>query len=197
MPAALKSYAVADYYPYDPDRARAFLKASGISGGVNLKFYVSAIQESIDIAEISAYYLREVGIGVEIRILEWSAYKVAINNGEPDMFWLSWWADYPDAENFLYPMFHSSNFGPGGNRIRYGNPQVDALIEQAQRTLASPERAVIYKRAEDIVAAEAPAVFFWHRNDYIVRQPWIKGLRLYPIYNMDKATGIENTKKRS
>ncbi len=192
VPSVLKGYAVADYYPYDPDRARAFLRASGIAGGVNLKFYVSAIQESIDIAEIIAHYLRQVGIGVEIRILEWSAYKVAINNGEPDMFWLSWWADYPDAENFLYPMFHSSNFGAGGNRIRYGNPQVDTLIEQARRTLAAPQREAMYKRTEDAVAIDTPAVFFWHRNEYIVTQPWIKGLRLYPIYNMDKATGIEN-----
>ncbi|MBF0538338.1 MAG: ABC transporter substrate-binding protein [Nitrospirae bacterium] len=191
----LKGYAVADYYPYDPDRALAFLRASGIAGSVKLRFYVSAIQESIDIAEIIAYYLRQVGIGVEIRILEWSAYKVAINNGEPDMFWLSWWADYPDAENFLYPMFHSSNLGAGGNRIRYINPQVDALIEQARRTLADSEREAIYKRVEDAVVTDAAAVFFWHRNDYIVRQPWIRGLHLYPIYNMDKATGIEKVKR--
>jgi len=25
-----------------------------------------------------------------------------VNEGEPDAFWLSWWADYPDPEDFLF-----------------------------------------------------------------------------------------------
>ncbi|MBF0343793.1 MAG: ABC transporter substrate-binding protein [Nitrospirae bacterium] len=191
VPDILKSYTVEDYYPYDPERARAFLKTSGVKDPITLRFYVSAIQESIDVAEIIAYYLNQVGIRVEIRILEWSAYKVAVNNGESDMFWLSWWADYPDGENFLYPMFHSSNFGAGGNRVRYSNPYVDALIEKGQTTLVESEKEAVYQDVEDVIATEAAAVFFWHRNDYILRQPWIKGYRLYPIYNIDKATEIE------
>ncbi len=61
--------------------------------------------------------------------------KSAVNNGEADLFWLSWWADYPDPENFLFPLFHSSNHGAGGNRSRYTNQEVDRLIEAGQKAL--------------------------------------------------------------
>ena len=54
----------------------------------------------VDTAEVIQSYLKEVGIKANIKQLEWSAYKDAINKGEPDMFWLGWFADYPDPENF-------------------------------------------------------------------------------------------------
>jgi peptide/nickel transport system substrate-binding protein/oligopeptide transport system substrate-binding protein len=127
---------------------------------------------------------------VSIRQLEWSAFKEAVGTGEADMFWLSWWADYPDPENFLYPLFHSSNHGPAGNRARYTNPEVDALIERGQHA-PSPERShEYYEKAEHIIARDAPWVFFWHRTDYTVRHPWIKHYRQYPVYSMDKGVDL-------
>ena len=86
-----------------------------------MHFYITADQEVVDIAEVLQSYIEAAGIHVRIKQLEWSAYKEAVNKGEPDMFYLSWWADYPDPENFLFPLFHSSNHGAGGNRTRYTN----------------------------------------------------------------------------
>jgi len=34
-------------------------------------------------------------------------------------------------------------------------------------------------------------VFFWHKTDYVITQPWIRGCRVYPVYSMDKGTEIE------
>ena len=45
-------------------------------------------------------------------------------------------------------------------------------------------------RAEKIIVDDAPWVFLWHRNEYIVRNPWIKNYKTYPIYSMDKGTEI-------
>jgi peptide/nickel transport system substrate-binding protein/oligopeptide transport system substrate-binding protein len=127
---------------------------------------------------------------VRIRQLEWSAYKEAVNRGEPDMFYLSWWADYPDPENFLFPLFHSSNHGPAGNRTRYTNAFVDSMIAQGQYTLDEDKRNLFYRRAEEMIIADAPWVFLWHRTDFSIRQPWVKNYKIYPIYSMDKGTEI-------
>ena len=135
-----------------------------------------------------------MGITAKITQLDWSAFKHAVNEGEPDAFWLSWWADYPDPENFLYPLFHSASVGPGGNRTRCLDPEVDRLIETAQRTMDERQRFHLYRQAEDRIIKNAPWVFMWHKADYFVLQPWVKGFKIYLIYSIDK--GLDLTVKR-
>jgi peptide/nickel transport system substrate-binding protein/oligopeptide transport system substrate-binding protein len=190
VPDALRKWPEPEGYRYEPERAREYVRAQGLSER-EITFYVNADQAVVDMAEVIQAYLKDVGLRVSIRQLEWSAFKEAVGTGEADMFWLSWWADYPDPENFLYPLFHSSNHGPAGNRARYTNPEVDKLIERGQHA-PSPERShEYYEKAEHIIARDAPWVFFWHRTDYTVRQPWIKHYRQYPVYSMDKGVDLK------
>jgi len=206
VPDTLKKYRLKDCCRYDPEKAGKLLKSAGYGPNtgpntglkpalkLKLNFYVKAVQESVDMAEITASYLQAVGIDVTIKPLEWSAYKAALNNGEADLFWLSWWADYPDAENFLFPLFHSSNFGAAGNRTRYKNPAVDELIASGSRETDEARREKYYRQAESIIAQDVPGVFFWNKNNYVVHQSRVKNFRIYPIYSIDKGTQIELSK---
>jgi peptide/nickel transport system substrate-binding protein/oligopeptide transport system substrate-binding protein len=112
-----------------------------------------------------------------------------VNKGEPDAFWLSWWADYPDPENFLFPLFHSQSVGPGGNRTRCIDPKLDQLIETAQRTMDKRQRFRLYRQAEDRIKQNAPWVFMWHRADYFVIQPG-SSFKIYSIYSIDKGMDV-------
>ncbi|MFO0753796.1 MAG: ABC transporter substrate-binding protein [Thermodesulfovibrionales bacterium] len=174
-----------DAFSYDPSLARRIVREEGFAG-LQATMYVTADQDVVDLAEIIQAFLAEAGIVVKIKQLEWSAYKQAVNRGEADLFWLSWWADYPDAENFLFPLFHSSNLGPAGNRTRYVNREVDALIEKGQHAQGEEERRAYYRRAEEIIIGDVPWVPFWHRSDLLVKQPWVEGYTVHPIYSMDK-----------
>ncbi len=189
VPDLLRRWEVKNAIEYDPQRARRIIQEKGLKG-MSAEMYVSADKEVVDLAEIIQSYLSEAGIKVEIKQLEWSAYKEAVNKGEPDMFWLSWWADYPDPEDFLFPTFHSRNLGPGGNRVRYVNKKVDSLIERGQQSVEGKERDRFYQEAEEIIVAEAPWIPFWHKTDYVVTQPWISGYRVSPLYTMDKGMDI-------
>lgn len=189
VPDIMRLWEVPSGYQYNPERARGLIRKEGLSN-VSLNLTITADQEVVDIAEVIQSYLKEAGISVKIKQLEWSAYKEAVNKGEPDMFYLSWWADYPDPENFLFPLFHSSNHGPAGNRTRYTNHTVDSLIEKGQHSLDSKTSAIYYSKAEEIIVDEAPWVPFWHRTDFTVRQPWIRNYKIYPIYSMDKGTEL-------
>jgi len=175
---------------YDPAAARRLLAESGHKDGLSVKIYIGAEQETLDMVEVIQQYLAAVGIKASIVQLEWSAYKQAVNNGDADAFWLSWQADYPDPENFLFPVFYSGNFGSAGNRARFKDPEFDALITKAQAEPDGNKRLELYRAAQSRVVAQAPWVFFWHKMDVVVRQPWVKGLRLYPINNADKGLGI-------
>jgi len=197
IPPLLRSWTAPSVYQYDPVKAKSLLREAGYPvgndsyrEGLSIKIYLSSDQEVLDILEVIQGYLMDVGIKAELRQLEWSAYKEAINSGEPDAFWLSWWADYPDPENFLFPLFHSSNFGAGGNRTRFKNSEVDVLIEKGQKTMNKKLRDEYYKKAEELIVNDAPWVFFWHRTEYTLRQQWVKNYKIYPIYSIDKGMEI-------
>jgi peptide/nickel transport system substrate-binding protein/oligopeptide transport system substrate-binding protein len=185
----LRKWELPVIYDYNPDKARKMIEDEGYRETI-INFYVTADQEVVDMAEIIQSYLNKAGLSVAIKQLEWSAYKAALNNGEADIFWIGWSADYPDPENFLFPLFHSSNHGAGGNRSRYTNKEVDRLIEAGQAAVDISERNQHYMAAERIIVEEAPWVSFWHRTDYTVRQPYLKNYKMYNIYSVDKGTEV-------
>jgi peptide/nickel transport system substrate-binding protein len=187
LPDLLRTWTPPGVYPCNPALAKKIIEERGLKNRV-VNFYVNADQEVVDMAEIIQSYLKKAGLDVRVKQLEWSAYKVALNRGEADMFWISWWADYPDPEDFLFPLFHSSNHGASGNRSWYTNKEVDRLIEAGQGA-AQSEANHYYMSAEKIITHEAPWVFFWHRTEFTLQQPWVRKYKIYPIYSIDK--GVE------
>lgn len=180
-------------YGYEPKKAKELIREAGAEG-TTIKIYITSEPEVLDIVEVIQSYLAAVGLKAEIVQLDWSALKQAVNEGEPDAFWLSWWADYPDPENFLYPLFHSASVGSGGNRTRCIDPEVDRLIELAQGTMDERQRYRLYRQAEERIVQLAPWVFMWHKADYFVVQPWVKDFKIYPIYSIDKRVDVRVTR---
>lgn len=166
-------------YPYLPNKAKRL-----IGRMPPLRLYVRVQAQAIQIAEVIQHYLSKADIDIEIVPLEWSAFKRAVNESEPDLFLMSWWADYPDPENFLFPTFHSSNIGAGGNRTRFRNRTIDKLIEESQKNGE-------YTDLQRYINRQAPWIFLWHTKELFITQPWVKGFKLYPVYNSDKGTGIK------
>ena len=89
-------------YSYDPGEAKRLIADAGMEGQ-RIRIYSSAEPEVMDILEVVQQFLARAGLTADIVQLDWSAYKQALNRGEADAFWLSWWADYPDPENFFHP----------------------------------------------------------------------------------------------
>ncbi len=178
-----------DGYSYAPDRAKSIIAQAG-AAGTRIRIFISAEPEVLDIVEVVQQYLAQAGIQADITQLDWSAYKEALNKGEADAFWLSWWADYPDPENFFYPLFYSGNAGPAGNRTFYSDPAFDRLIDEAQATADARKRYALYQLADERVIRGAPWVFMWHRSDFYVVQPRVKDFRLYPIYSVDNGMDV-------
>ncbi len=179
-----------EYYHYNPAKAHRLLQEAGYPQGFPLQIFISPQHESLDIVEVIQQYLQDVGIRAKIIQLEWSSFKEAVARGEAEAFWLSWWADYPDAENFLYPLFHSSNWGAGGNRTFYKNARVDYLIEKAKQAPDESIRMEFYHQAEDLIVREAPWVFFWHRTEYFLYQPYVHNFVPYPLSTSEKGTEL-------
>ena len=190
LPPQLRGGAAPAGYSYDPALARRLLAEAGFPQGFSMTIYQMADLENLDICQALQSYLRAVGIDARIVQLEWSTFIETVAKGEAQAFWLSWWADYPDGENFLYPMFHSANWGAGGNTVRFKNPEIDSRIAQALSIMDTAKRQAAYREIEKEIVQEAPWVFFWHKADCSLRQPWVTGYRSCPLAVMDRGDGL-------
>jgi ABC-type transport system substrate-binding protein len=186
VPPVLRRGPTPEGYAYDPERARELLSEAGYPDGFPMTIYQTADTENLDMCQAVQAFLQAVGIRASIVQLEWSTFLAAVADGEADAFWLSWWADYPDVENFLYPLFHSDNLGAGGNRSRYLDGRFDVLIEQAVATADVRQRDALYAQCEHLIAEQAPWVFFWHKNSCSIQRPEVRGYRTTALAVMEK-----------
>jgi ABC-type transport system substrate-binding protein len=140
--------------------------------------------------------LRAVGIRVEIVSRDASSMREAVRKGDTDMAILDWWADYPDADNFLYPLFHSASFGPGGNYSFYSDPVTDSLILVARRTVDQSRREALYRRIDDRVHQAAPWIYLWFPVDLWAEHPSIEGWDVPVIFNGQRWTKARAAARR-
>ncbi|RJR31114.1 MAG: ABC transporter substrate-binding protein [Candidatus Latescibacterota bacterium] len=184
VPPGLRAWEeCAERYPYDPEAARRLLAEAGRGDGFRLEIWQRENPEAGRILEAVQGYLSRVGIEARLVTREWSAFKEAIDRGVPDAFYIDWIADYPDAENFLAPLFHSANAGGGGNRTGYRNERVDSLLDAAATLMDGDRRREHQRAAEEIVYGDAPWIFLWFPERYEMTSPRMSGYEMPLIFN--------------
>jgi peptide/nickel transport system substrate-binding protein/oligopeptide transport system substrate-binding protein len=178
-------------YAFDPTRARALLAEAGHASGLDLHLWRSGTNVVLGrVAQAIQADLAKVGIRVELVTRDAASQREAARKGEADMAILDWWADYPDAENFLAPLFHSSSHGPGGNYAFHTDAGVDSLLDRAQRTLDDAARADLYRAIDERVYRAAPWLYLWFPVDLWAQHPTSTGWELPVIFNGQRWTGV-------
>jgi peptide/nickel transport system substrate-binding protein/oligopeptide transport system substrate-binding protein len=168
-------------YPFDPDGARRLLAQAG--GTVSLRLWRSSRPIYARIAQSIQQDLGSVGVTVEIVERDAASARSAARNGEADLFLTDWYGDYPDAENFTYPLFHSRNAGSGGNLAFLRDPALDSLIVLARSTPDSAEKIALMREIDRRVFELAPWVFLWFPVDLWAVRPEIEGWRIPAVFN--------------
>lgn len=162
-------------YPYNPDSARALLKAAGYGNGFSLKLWRSQRTEFARVAQAIQQGLGAVGITVEIVERDATSVRAAVRNGETDLYLGDWYADYPDPENFTYPLFNSANRGPGGNYAFLKDRLVDSMTTRLRTTLDEGEKNQLAREVDQRVFELAPWIFLWFPEDMWVTQEGLTG----------------------
>ncbi|MBN1550879.1 ABC transporter substrate-binding protein [bacterium] len=170
-------------YSYDPDKARALMVQAGYPEGKGLPEIV--LWHNRDprhrlIGECIQYYLDQIGVKVTLKNVEWAAYLEACEEGRPLLYRMGWVADYPDADNFLYILLHSSQAGSAGNYARYSNKTFDELVEKAQKLSDMDERILLYQKAERIAVEDAAWIFVYYDREVALIKPFWDGIILSP-----------------
>lgn len=175
-------------YPYDPEQAIGLLQEAGYGEGLAVELWQG---QSVGLAKITEAVQAQLGrVGVQVKLVQndWNLFTEAIVQGTPDMYYRSWWADYPDAENFLAPLFHSRESMRRWNRYR--NPQLDDLIDAIQREGDEGRREALVRRAVTIIHDDAPWIFLWHTTTPYLTQPTIEGWQPSLMFNAEKYVNV-------
>ncbi|MGE3524861.1 MAG: ABC transporter substrate-binding protein [Gemmatimonadales bacterium] len=170
-------------YPHDPTRAKQLLADAGYPGGFKLQLWRTAREQYARIAQAVQQQLGTVGITVEIVERDASSARAAARAGETDLFLTDWYADYPDPENFNYPLFYTGSRGPGGNYAFYSNPALDSLILEARTTQDESRKAALSREVDRRVFDAAPWIFCYFPVDWWAERPEVTGWKIPLIFN--------------
>jgi ABC-type transport system substrate-binding protein len=182
IPPGLPGHRERPGYGYDREEARRLLAEAGYPDGLAIELWQRESAEGNRIAEAIQGYWSESGIHATLVRREWSAFKQAVSAGKVDAFLLDWFGDYPDAENFLFPLFYSGNAGGGGNRAFFSDPEADRRIVAASRTVDDEARADAYASADSLIYARAPWVYLYFPTTLHVVSERVSGYRLPSLY---------------
>ncbi len=164
------------------------LNESGVRSkdGIELsfEFLSSPSEKAVGIANLFKEACRE--LGVEINIVQKSPrlfIKEDVNTHKYDIAAL---AQTLDANlDDLHYRWHTSNSVAGGSNITgFGTSASDKLIEEIRSNISDESRFSKYKKVQEILFDEQPAIFLYSPRDKIViKKPWTgKGTSKRPGY---------------
>lgn len=152
---------------YNLDEAKALLAEAGYADGFKTTIWTNDNPARQNVAIVLQQGLKELGIDLEIQVLEWGAYLEKTAAGEHDMFILGWSNPTGDADYGLYALFHSSQHGDPGNRSFYSNSEVDALLDAGRREADQDKRLGIYQEAIQLISDDSPMAFVLHPSNLV------------------------------
>jgi ABC-type transport system substrate-binding protein len=136
-----------------------------------LQFTLTTINQPqlVKTANLLKDYWQKVGVSAQIKIVELSELKDIIKNRDYDaLLYGQALGSLPD----LYPFWHSTQINdPGLNLSSYQNKKADQLLKDARETLDERTKAQKYESLQDIILADAPALFLYN-PDYLY---WVSG----------------------
>ncbi|MBS1729746.1 MAG: ABC transporter substrate-binding protein [Bacteroidetes bacterium] len=163
-------------YTYNPDKARALLKSAGIDFKNVPEIKLLTISTYADIASFAAHAIEQIGLKVQVEVIQKSLLLQQTAQQQALFFRASWIADYPDAENYM-AQYYSKNPSPP-NYTRYRNPLFDALYEKALIETNDSIRYTLYRQMDQMVIDDAPVVPIFYDEVIHLVQPNITGF--YP-----------------
>lgn len=156
------------------EKAKALLEEAGYPNGEGFPA-ISYTTNDAGYHKVVAEYLQqawaELGIDLQVNIVEWSSFTPMRRNGEYDVARNGWVGDYSDPSNML-DLLYSTN---GNNDGKFSNSEYDAAMDTSRTTLDAAERSEALHTAEDILMAEAGCVPIAYYNDFWLQSDKITG----------------------
>lgn len=169
-----QSYIDVNNYEADLEEAKQLLADAGYPDGEGFPS-ISYTTNDAGYHKVVAEYLQQawaqLGIDLQVDIVEWASFTPMRRNGDFDIARNGWVGDYTDPSNML-ELFYSTN---GNNDGKFNNADFDAAIDLSRTTLDSAERSKALHTAEDILMEETGCIPIAYYNDFWLQSEKITG----------------------
>lgn len=163
----------------DLAEAKKLLTEAGYSAKNPLTFTISTNSNNqirILAAQIIQKQLKEAGILVKIKAMEWQAFlNTVVDPRNFETVLMGWSMPIsPDA----YSIWHSDNIEKkaGFNFVGYKNKRVDELIEKAEKTIDKNTLTAYYQEIYKLIVEDDPYVFLYVPNSITAVSKKIKNI---------------------
>ncbi len=178
-----QDYAENPVYTQNQDKARELLAEAGYADGFTFNVYLnSSFPEQQQMLEIMQSQLAEVGITMQINVIENSALKEIQAAGvEDDAFMYGWTSTTGEIDNALYNRVHTSTAptaGLFGWDQQEGSARVSELLDAARSEFDDEARQQMYYEVQQILMDEVPAIPLSERTIFVIQSENMEGLRL-------------------
>lgn len=176
-------------YSCDLEKAKEYLDKSGVDTN-ELKLtvtYSSGDDQYASALQIYQVNLKQIGIELELRSMEWDQQWAQAQNTDPaerqDMFVFIWWPDYADPVSWFQSLLHSED-EIVYNLSYLNDTELDALIDEAIELTVTDRAAAEakYVEAQKIVADNAYLLNLYDQMHTFVVGNSIQGVSENPAY---------------
>lgn len=179
--------------PFDPQKAKELFGQAGWQdtdadgwldkNGEIFEFTIITNQgneERLKTAQIIQRRLKDIGVKVKIKVIEWSVFLTEFIDKKKFEVVLLGWSLSRDPDNF--DIWHSSKTKEGEfNFISYKNEEVDRLLVEARQTFDQEERKNAYQRIHALIYDDQPCMFLYVPDSLIALHQRFQGVKPAPI----------------
>lgn len=167
-------------YHYNPKLARELLQDAGIKLPLKLVYKTSTDAQRVRLATMMQAQMREAGIELEIRSLDWGTFFSDIKQGNFQLYGLTW-VGIKTPE--IYSKAFGSQFIPplGANRGRFQDKDLDDLMWVAEHS----QQADDWNKVTAYIHHALPYVPLWYEGQFSAIRNTLDNGELQPDGNWD------------
>jgi len=166
-------YINVDDYQGNLAKAKELLKEAGHENGAGLPTIVYSTNDQSYHKKIAEYLQQvwgELGVKVEVNIVEWKSFTPQRRSGNYQAARDGWVMDYNDPSNIL----QLTSTGNGNNSSKYSNPEYDALLEKAANEADPQTRFGYFHQAEEMLMRDMGVTPLLYYNEMYLQSDKIK-----------------------
>ena len=117
---------------------------------------------------------------IDSRPVQSSSLIQLLRSHKGTVYFLGWFADYPDPHDFAQPFLAANGYFP--QRGSYRNPEADRLVDEAVSTADPAKRKAVYRQLSMIAYNDVPYLFLVQPVTYFTMRSWVHGWYYNPIF---------------